>query len=79
MRSEAGNHDRYPPLHITQSTSQHGDTAPGVTQIYSEVTFSADTPLSLWTKIRILYVRLGVTDVQNYRETRVAIWYVRLG
>lgn len=52
MRSKTGNRDTFPPPHISQSSSRHGDTAPGLMQIYSEVTFSADTPLSLRTKIR---------------------------
>lgn len=52
MQSKTGNRDTFPPPHISQSSSRHGDTAWGLMQIFSEVTFSADTPLSLRTKFR---------------------------
>lgn len=42
------------PRHIRQSSGRHGDTARGLMQISSEVAFSADTPLSLRTRIRTL-------------------------
>lgn len=46
-RAKLENRDTFPPLHIRQSSSRRGDTAWGLMQIFSEVTFSADTPLSL--------------------------------
>lgn len=53
-RAKQENRDTFPPPHIRQSSSRHGDTAWGLMQIFSEVTFSADTPLSLRTRIRTL-------------------------
>lgn len=53
-RAKLENRDTFPPHHIRQSSSQHGDAAWGLMQIFSEVTFSADTGLSLRTGIRTL-------------------------
>lgn len=50
-RAKLENPDTFPPPRISQSSSRHGDTAWGLMQIFSEVTFSADTPLSLRTRI----------------------------
>lgn len=52
MWNQTGNRNTFPPPHINQSSSWNGDTAWGLIQIYSEVTFSADAPLSLRTIIR---------------------------
>lgn len=61
-RAELANRDAFPRRHIRQSSSQHGDAASGLMQIFSEVTFSADTSLSLQTWNP--HPSAGVTDLQ---------------
>lgn len=53
MQTEAGNYSRFPPPGVNHSSVGDGDTVWSLMQIYSEVTFSADTSLSLCSKIRI--------------------------